>query len=162
MKKLHSSAASHCAWQQPWKEAWLSRGKCVPTPEEGARRAKSERGDPAKGGKTPIPVPLPEFSISRGTNKSKLGVQQPPRRTIPQRGAQPQAPEARAGRLRRSPRRRHTKSQNGCPQEARTAQLVRVGEQASAGKGKEDSRKRRGQVQRAPSHTGSSYSHPFP
>lgn len=39
---------------------------------------------------------------------------------------------------------------------------MRVGEQASAGKGKEDSRKRRGQVQRAPSHTGSSYSHPFP
>lgn len=36
-----------------------------------------KRGDPAKGGKTPIPVPLPEFSISRGTNKSKLGVQQP-------------------------------------------------------------------------------------
>lgn len=74
-----------------------------------------KRGDPAKGGKMPIPVPLPEFSISRGTHKSKLGVQQPPRRTIPQRGAQPQAPEARAGRLRRSPRRRHTKSQNGCP-----------------------------------------------
>lgn len=100
-----------------------------------------KRGDPGKGGKMPIPVSLLEFSISRGTNKNKLGIQQPPRRTLPQRGAQPQAPEARAGRLRRSPRRRHTKSQNGCPKEARTAQLVRVGEPASAGKGKENSRK---------------------
>lgn len=45
------------------------------------------------------------------------------------------SPGGPTGRLQRSPRRRHTKSQNGCPKEARTAQLVRVGEQASAGKG---------------------------
>ena len=50
-----------------------------------------------------------------------------PRQILPQRGTRPQAPEARAERLRSSPRRRHTKSQNGCPKEARTAQPVRSG-----------------------------------
>ncbi|XP_032704810.1 AP-4 complex subunit sigma-1 isoform X3 [Lontra canadensis] len=58
------------------------------------------------------------------------------------------SPGGQAGRLQRSPRRRHTKSQNGCPKEARTAQLVRVGEQASAGKGEGDSRKSRRQNRR--------------
>ncbi|XP_047593900.1 AP-4 complex subunit sigma-1 isoform X3 [Lutra lutra] len=57
-------------------------------------------------------------------------------------------PGGQAGRLQRSPRRRHTKSQNGCPKEARTAQLVRVGEQDSAGKGEGDSRKSRRQNRR--------------
>lgn len=68
------------------------------------------------------------------------------------------SPGGPAGRLQRSPRRRHTKSQNGCPKEARTAQLVRVGEQASAGKGEGDSRKSRRQNRRQdyrpPSCTG--------
>lgn len=57
-----------------------------------------------------------------------------PHARLSQRGAQLQALEARAGRLRRSPRRRHTKSQNGCPKEARTAQLVRVGGKSFCGK----------------------------
>ncbi|XP_032197381.1 AP-4 complex subunit sigma-1 isoform X1 [Mustela erminea] len=75
------------------------------------------------------------------------------------------SPGGPAGRLQRSPRRRHTKSQNGCPKEARTAQLVRVGEQASAEKGEGDSRKSRRQNRRQdyrpPSCTGSNYSHPL-
>lgn len=58
------------------------------------------------------------------------------------------SPGGPAGRLQRSPRRRHTKSQNGCPKEARTAQLRRVGEQASAGKGEGGSRKSRRQNHR--------------
>lgn len=81
-----------------------------------------------------------------------------PRRTLPLRGAQPQAPEAAAGSLWRSPRSRHTKSQNGCPKEARTTQLGRAGEHASAGKGEGDPRKSRpqscGPDHRPPRRTG--------
>lgn len=90
-------------------------------------------GDPGKGGKIPIPVPLLGFSKRHKQERNQCSAAA--RRPLPQRGVQPQVREARAGRLQRSPRRRHTKSQNGCPKEARTEQLVRIGETSFCGKG---------------------------
>lgn len=71
-----------------------------------------------------------------------------PRPIYPTERSLASSPGGPAGRLQRSPRRRHTKSQNGCPKEARTAQLGRVGEQASAGKGEGGSRKSQRQNRR--------------
>lgn len=93
-------------------------------------------------------VKCPSQSLSSGSSSQEAQTRASPvpssstpdsPRSLPQKGAQHQAPEARAGRLRRSPRRRHAKSQNGCPKVARTAQLVRVQKQASVGKGEDDS-----------------------
>ncbi|XP_027425458.1 AP-4 complex subunit sigma-1 isoform X1 [Zalophus californianus] len=114
-------------------------------------------------------IKCPSQTLSSGSPsqqaQSKVGLM--PNNPTPDAPTESLAPSpgGPAGRLQRSPRRRHTKSQNGCPKEARTAQLLRVGEQASAGKGEGGSRKSRRQNRRQDyrpqSCTGSNHRHPL-
>lgn len=135
--------------------------------ERGPRNAKSDRGvKKEKVMKCPSQT-LPSGSPSQKAQSAASFAPRHPTPDSPTERSSAPSPGGPAGRLQRSPRRRHTKSQNGCPKEARTAQLARAGEQASAGKGEGGPRESRRQSRRQdyrphsapppPSCTGSNY-----